>query len=84
MKVNLPWTLDPDSTTVTNTNLAPYPYLVTTKKGGLSHMLSYEEIIMRLEAAIEDKDWEAVNLLVEDLRIAIDEDDWGTISWDEE
>ena len=47
-------------------------------------MLSYEEIIMRLEAAIEDKDWEAVNLLVEDLRIAIDEDDWGTISWDEE
>ena len=32
-------------------------------------MLSTEEIIMRLEAAIYDKDWAAVELLLEDLQI---------------
>ena len=31
-------------------------------------MLSLEEIIMRLEAAYEDKDWDAVDLLLQDLR----------------
>ena len=32
-------------------------------------MLTREEIIMRLEAAIYDKDWAAVELLLEDLQI---------------
>ena len=84
MKVKLPWVLDPDSTTVTSINFPPYPYLVTTKKGGLSHMLSYEEIIMRLEAAIEDKDWAAVELLIEDLRASEEDLEQWSEGWDEE
>ena len=86
MKVNLPWALDPDSTTVTSINLVSYPYLVTTKKGGSNHMLSYEEIIMRLEAAIEDKDWEAVELLLEDLRayyLSEEDIEQWTEGWDD-
>jgi hypothetical protein len=79
MNIILPWTVKPDST-----NITPYPYLVTTKKGGSSHMLSYEEIIMRLEAAIEDNDWAAVELLVEDLRASAEDVEQWSEGWDEE
>ncbi len=49
-------------------------------------MLSYEEIIMRLEAAIEDKDWEAVELLLEDLRayyLSEEDIEQWTEGWDD-
>ena len=68
MNVTLPWVHDDNCTTVTQINLSSYPYLLTTKKG-VSRMLTREEIIMRLEAAIYDKDWAAVELLLEDLQI---------------
>jgi hypothetical protein len=38
--------------------------------------MTREEIIMRLEAAIYDKDWAAVELLLEDLQVIEIEDDW--------
>jgi hypothetical protein len=47
-------------------------------------MLSYEEIIMRLEAAIEDNDWAAVELLVEDLRASAEDVEPWSEGWDEE
>ena len=42
-------------------------------------MLTREEIILRLEAAIYDKDWAAVELLLEDLQIEDyeEDDDYG-------
>ena len=58
----------------TELNLVDYPYLVSTKKEG--YTMTREEIIMRLEAAIYDKDWAAVELLLEDLQVIEIEDDW--------
>ena len=81
MNVILPWKTSPQNTNITSLNLQKDPYLVSTN--GDTDM-AIDEIIMRLETALEDKDWDAVELLLEDLRIAVDEDDWGTISWDEE
>ena len=46
--------------------------------------MTHEEIITRLEVAIEDKDWPAVELLLDDLRSFVNEDNWGTVTWDEE
>jgi len=79
MKVTLPWAASPQNTNITSSNLIKDPYLVSTNK---DTDMTIEEIIMRLDAALEDKDWDAVELLLEDLRFS--EDDWGTITWDEE
>jgi len=68
MGIVLPWNFLVENTSVTELNLVDYPYLVSTKQGA-DKMLSIEEIIMRLEAAIYDKDWAAVELLLEDLQI---------------
>ena len=78
MNIVLPWVHDDNCTTVTQINLSSYPYLLTTKKG-VSRMLTREEIILRLEAAIYDKDWAAVELLLEDLQIEDyeEDDDYG-------
>lgn len=46
-------------------------------------MLSYEEIIMRLEAAVEDKDWAAVELLIEDLRASEEDLEQWAEGWDD-
>jgi hypothetical protein len=81
MKVILPWEASPKSTTVTRINLVPYPYLVSNIIGGANHMLSLEEIIMRLEAAYEDKDWDAVDLLLQDLRAAEEDIDQWSENW---
>jgi len=82
MKVILPWAASPKNTDITSINLWSYTY-ITTNKIGVGHM-THEGIILRLESAIYDKDWAAVELLLEDLRILVDEDGWGTITWEEE
>jgi hypothetical protein len=81
MKVILPWAADPKNTSATSLNLVDYPYLASTKRG-VSHMLSVEEIIMRLEAAISDKDWAAVELLLEDLRVTDEDISQWSEGWD--
>ena len=74
MGIILPWNFLVENTSVTELNLVDYPYLVSTKKEG--YTMTREEIIMRLEAAIYDKDWAAVELLLEDLQVIEIEDDW--------
>ena len=74
MGIVLPWNFLVENTSVTELNLVDYPYLVSTKKEG--YTMPREEIIMRLEAAIYDKDWAAVELLLEDLQVIEIEDDW--------
>ena len=41
------------------------PYLEQTKKETL---MSKKDIILRLETALEDKDWDAIELLLEDIQ----------------
>ena len=74
MGIILPWNFLVENTSVTELNLVDYPYLVSTKMEG--YTMTREEIIMRLEAAIYDKDWAAVELLLEDLQVIEIEDDW--------
>tara|TARA_B100000287_G_C20276121_1_gene640029 strand:- start:132 stop:374 length:243 start_codon:yes stop_codon:yes gene_type:complete len=80
MQVIVPWVVDPNSTTLSQLDLAVYPYIVSTKR---DETMSIEEIIMRLEAAYEDKDWDAVDLLLEDLRVAEEDVDQWSESWDD-
>tara|TARA_A100001391_G_scaffold176989_1_gene140525 strand:- start:354 stop:617 length:264 start_codon:yes stop_codon:yes gene_type:complete len=66
MQVILPYAVDSNSTTVSDVNLIVYPYLVSKKE---SYTMSHEDIILRLEAALYDKDWDAIELLLEDLKV---------------
>ena len=42
-----------------------------------------EDIILRLESALENKDWADIELLLEDLQLD-DDDQWDDIPWFEE
>ena len=81
MIVNLPWNVSEDSTSLTSINLPHYPYLVSTKEE--PYVMSREEIIMRLEAALYDKDWDAVELILEDLRVVEEDIDQWSETWDD-
>tara|TARA_X000001036_G_scaffold371246_1_gene358181 strand:+ start:606 stop:848 length:243 start_codon:yes stop_codon:yes gene_type:complete len=75
MEVVLPYGYNKNNTSVTSIDFINYPYLVSTKKE--TYVMTREEIIMRLESAIYDKDWAAVELLLEDLQVSeIEEDDF--------
>ena len=63
MEVVLPYGYNKNNTSVTSIDFINYPYLVSTKKE--TYVMTREEIIMRLESAIYDKDWAAVELLLE-------------------
>ena len=67
MRINLLYNVDKNSTTISSLNLPEYPYLVGNKQE--SYIMKREKIILRLEAAIYEKDWAAVELLLEDLQI---------------
>jgi len=79
MQVILPWVSDPNSTTLSHLDLVVYPYLSSINK---DKIMSIEEIIMRLEAAYEDKDWDAVDLLLQDLRVSEEDADQWAETWD--
>lgn len=67
MTVNLPYNVDENSTTISSLNLVDYPYLVGNKQE--SQTMKRQDIIIRLEAALYDKDWAAIELLLDDLEM---------------
>tara|TARA_R100000742_G_C4246276_1_gene65178 strand:+ start:385 stop:651 length:267 start_codon:yes stop_codon:yes gene_type:complete len=67
MRINLPYNVDKNSTTISNLNLPKYPYLVGNKQE--IYIMKREDIIIRLEAALYDKDWAAIELLLDDLQM---------------
>tara|TARA_R100000005_G_C4977541_1_gene188416 strand:+ start:264 stop:527 length:264 start_codon:yes stop_codon:yes gene_type:complete len=67
MIVNLPYNVDENSTTISSLNLVDYPYLVGNKQE--SQTMKRQDIIIRLEAALYDKDWAAIELLLDDLEM---------------
>ena len=58
IEINLPYKFNSKNMSVT-------PYLEQTKKETL---MSKKDIILRLETALEDKDWDAIELLLEDIQ----------------
>ena len=67
MTINLPYQVDENSTTISSLNLVDYPYLVGNKQE--SQTMKRQDIIIRLEAALYDKDWAAIELLLDDLQM---------------
>jgi len=67
MTINLPYQVDENSTTISSLNLVDYPYLVGNKQE--SQTMKRQDIIIRLEAALYDKDWAAIELLLDDLEM---------------
>ena len=67
MTINLPYQVDENSTTISSLNLVDYPYVVGNKQE--SQTMKRQDIIIRLEAALYDKDWAAIELLLDDLQM---------------
>ena len=67
MIINLQYNVDKNSTTISSINLPDYPYLGQNKQE--SYIMKREDIIIRLEAALYDKDWAAIELLLDDLQM---------------
>ena len=65
--INIQYNVDKDSTTISSLILPDYPYLVGNQQE--TYIMKRQDIIIRLEAALYDKDWAAVELLLDDLQM---------------
>ena len=65
--INLTYNVDKNSTTISAINLPDYPYLAENKQE--HYIMKRNEIILRLEAALYEKDWAAIELLLDDLQM---------------
>tara|TARA_B100000927_G_C16456804_1_gene466166 strand:- start:1654 stop:1914 length:261 start_codon:yes stop_codon:yes gene_type:complete len=65
--INIQYNVDKDSTTISSLILPDYPYLVGNQQE--TYIMKREDIIIRLEAALYDKDWAAIELLLDDLQM---------------
>ncbi len=84
MQIHISYLNGVDSEIISSTqNISKEPYIAPTME---THNMSTKDIILRLEAAIEDKDWDAVKLLLEDLQLDDDDfdRDFGQLGYDEE
>jgi len=63
---------------VTTTNVPIFtktPYL--NKSMEKDQMLNLNDILIRLQAALEDKDWDAIELLMEDVEIEVENESYN-------
>tara|TARA_B100000519_G_scaffold198507_1_gene208039 strand:+ start:3309 stop:3566 length:258 start_codon:yes stop_codon:yes gene_type:complete len=74
MQLNLPYKFDEKTMNISTLELQQYPYIVTTN--GVK-IMTKEEIILRLESAIHNKDWADIELLLDDLQIEEVDTDQG-------
>tara|TARA_B100000900_G_C20594166_1_gene722718 strand:- start:2667 stop:2915 length:249 start_codon:yes stop_codon:yes gene_type:complete len=78
MHIILPYGYDEKCTTVSQS----LPYLRATETE--TYIMKKEDIILRLESALENKDWADIELLLEDLQLDdedIDEDYFSDTMW---
>ena len=85
MQVTLPYNISIENITVTSLpQFSDYPYVVQTER---SKTMELDDILLRLDIALSDRDWEAIILLMEDLREELElggsttneygDDDWA-------
>ncbi len=67
MQIILPFQWDKKSVNISILEMPENPYIVPTITGAKT--MTREEIILRIESAIYDKDWAAIELLLDDLQI---------------
>ena len=74
MLANISWAT-PASTTTTNIPIFDKtPYL--NKSAENSNMLTLQDILLHLESALNDKDWEAIELLKEEVEYQLEQDQY--------
>ena len=84
MQVTLPYTIPIENITVTSLpQFSDYPYVVQTER---SKTMELDDILLRLDIALSDRDWEAIVLLMEDLREELELDgsttnEYGDDDW---
>jgi hypothetical protein len=84
MQVTLPYTIPIENITVTSLpQFSDYPYVVQTER---SKTMELDDIVLRLDIALSDRDWEAIVLLMEDLREELELDgsttnEYGDDDW---
>ena len=66
MQLNLPYSYNEETMNISSLQLQDYPYIVSTNG---AKIMTKEEIILRLESAIDNKDWADIELLLDDLQI---------------
>ena len=91
MQVTLPYNIPVKNISITNLpQFSDYPYVVQTIR---SKTMDLEDILLRLDIALGDKDWEAIRLLMEDIREELEldgpttneygDDDWANPNYED-
>ncbi len=84
MQVTLPYNIPIENITVTSLpQFSDYPYVVQIER---SKTMELDDIVLRLDIALSDRDWEAIVLLMEDLREELELDgsttnEYGDDDW---
>ena len=91
MNIILPWHFEPESTSISSIQIPSNPYLVPHQKEGT--IMDLDDILLRLDIALSDKDWEAIRLLMEDIREELEldgpttneygDDDWANPNYED-
>jgi hypothetical protein len=84
MDIILPWHFEPESTSISSIQIPTSSYLVPHQKEGT--IMDLDDIMLRLDIALSDRDWEAIRLLMEDIREELELDgpninDYGDDDW---
>ena len=66
MHVILPYNIPKENVNITTLpQFSDHPYVVQTNRSKTMHL---DDILLRLDIALADRDWEAIILLLEDMR----------------
>ena len=74
MQLNLPYKFDEQTMNISALELPDYPCIVSTSG---AKIMTKEEIILRLESAIDNEDWADIELLLDDLQLEEVDTDQG-------
>ena len=84
MQVTFPYNIPLENISITNLpKFSDYPYVVQTIR---SKTMDLDDILLRLDIALADRDWEAIRLLMEDVREELELDspttnEYGDDDW---
>ena len=84
MQVTLPYNISVKNINVTTLpQFSDYPYVVQTER---SKTMDLDDILLRLDIALSDRDWEAVRLVMDDIREELELDspttnEYGDDDW---
>ena len=84
MHVTLPYNIPIENINITTLpQFSDHPYVVQTER---SKTMDLDDILLRLDIALSDKDWEAIMLLIEDVREELELDspitnEYGDDDW---